>query len=61
MTTLQNLKNQIDNQYRVVRENEIRIAKELQEYWPNWTWSKCLKEASLIIARHGCNVTIVKE
>lgn len=53
--------NAINQMYRVVAQAEIRIAKELQEFWPDWTWTKCLKEANILIGRHGINITIVKE
>jgi hypothetical protein len=53
--------NAINQMYVVVAHAEIRVAKELQEFWPDWTWTKCLKEAHILVGRHGINITIVKE
>lgn len=53
--------NAINQMYAAYAQAEIRLAKELQQFWPNWTWTKCLKEASILVGRHGINITIVKE
>lgn len=53
--------NAINQMHAAYAQAEIRLAKELRQFWPNWTWTKCLKEASVLVSRHGINITIIKE
>lgn len=53
--------NAINQMHAAVAQAEVRVAKDLQEFWPDWSWTKCLREAKIIVSRHGINITIVKE
>ena len=51
--------NSINQMYAAYAQAEIRVAKELQVLHPNWTWTKCLTEASIYVGRHGVNMTFM--
>lgn len=53
--------NQINQMWAAYAQAEIRIAKQLQEFGRRGTWTEALKEAKILVARHGVNIELIKE
>lgn len=53
--------NQIQQMWAAYAQAEIRIAKQLQEIGRRETWTEALKEAKILVARHGMNIELIKE
>ena len=49
----------IHNMYAAHAQAEIRIAKQLQAFYTNKSWTDCIKEAKIYVDRHGPNIELL--